>query len=398
MTEICKFLKVEHGTGTLKEEDCVLVEECKEYDTALSGYIIVCDRKDLPEVLAWTSENMKDILDYIKGTFSSDNPAFGFTLIRSTLNINSFTQEFVKSCGSVQAFLDKYGVSPFLERSVEQAPEARTWTPGLTQDIGRQEEESLPASMEIPESLNAAYGDDEEEPQDSFGDPQDDFEDVQDDFSYGGCTSIFVTDTVEDTEEPAEEKPIEEKPSVQLMEEEAAGEKPPVQLAKKEEAADEQPVQLTEEREPVDGQPYVQFTDEEEPENTYFNSSKVVLNPDEVYGVECAGMDISALQFRNGKVIVPFRHLSELVSQVVAASSVIEQKDAEGFEILTNDSKFAAAQLVERYAPTVIKEFMLSYVRSAGTDAELVRITRMLDEFCNFVAGKKILSFGKEAI
>ena len=329
MTEICKFLKVEHGTGTLEEEDCVLVEECKEYDTALSGYIIVCARKNLPEVLAWTSENMKDISDYIKGTFSGDSPAFGFILIRSTMNINSFTQEFVKSCGSVQAFLDKYGVSPFLERSVEQAPEARTWTPGLTQDIGRQEEESLPASMEIPESLNAAYGDDEEEPQDSFGDPQDDFEDVQDDFSDGGRTSIFVTDTTEDT---------------------------------------------------------------------YFNGSKVVLNPDEVYGVECADMDISALQFRNGKVIVPFSHLSELVSQVVAASSVIEQKDAEGFEILTNDSKFAAAQLVERYAPTVIKEFMLSYVRSAGTDAELVRITRMLDEFCNFVAGKKILSFGKEAI
>lgn len=45
MTEICKFLKVEHGTGTLEEEDCVLVEECKEYDTALSGYIIVCARK-----------------------------------------------------------------------------------------------------------------------------------------------------------------------------------------------------------------------------------------------------------------------------------------------------------------------------------------------------------------
>ena len=142
MTEICKFLKVEHGTGTLEEEDCVLVEECKEYDTALSGYIIVCARKNLPEVLAWTSENMKDISDYIKGTFSGDSPAFGFILIRSTMNINSFTQEFVKSCGSVQAFLDKYGVSPFLERSVEQTPEARTWTPGLTQDIGRQEEES----------------------------------------------------------------------------------------------------------------------------------------------------------------------------------------------------------------------------------------------------------------
>ena len=44
MTEICKFLKVEHGTGTLEEEDCVLVEECKEYDTALSGYIIVRTR------------------------------------------------------------------------------------------------------------------------------------------------------------------------------------------------------------------------------------------------------------------------------------------------------------------------------------------------------------------
>lgn len=364
MTEICKFLKVEHGTGTLEEEDCVLVEECKEYDTALSGYIIVCARKNLPEVLAWTSENMKDISDYIKGTFSGDSPAFGFILIRSTMNINSFTQEFVKSCGSVQAFLDKYGVSPFLERSVEQAPEARTWTPGLTQDIGRQEEKSLPASMEIPESLNAAYGDDEEEPQDSFGDPQDDFEDVQDDFSDGGRTSIFVTDTAEDTEEPVGGKPV----------------------------------QLKDEREPVDDQPLVPFTDEEEPEDTYFNGSKVVLNPDEVYGVECADMDISALQFRNGKVIVPFSHLSELVSQVVAASSVIEQKDAEGFEILTNDSKFAAAQLVERYAPTVIKEFMLSYVRSAGTDAELVRITRMLDEFCNFVAGKKILSFGKEAI
>ncbi|MCI9128529.1 MAG: hypothetical protein HFG28_15460 [Eubacterium sp.] len=366
MTGICKFLKVEHGTGTLEGEDCVLVEECKEYDTALSDYIIVCDRKDLSEVLVWTSENMKDISDYIKGTFSGDSPAFGFTLIRSTLNINSFTQEFVKSCGSVQAFLDKYGVSPSLERSVEQAPEARTWTPGLTQDIGRQEE-SQPASIEMPESLKPAYGDDEEEPQDSFGDPQDEFEDVQDDFSDGARTSIFITDTIEDTEE----EPVEEAPLVQLTEEE---------------------------REPVDEQPPVQFTDEEEPEDTYFNSSKVVLNPDEVYGVECAGMDISALQFRNGKVIVPFSHLSELVSQVVAASSVIEQKDAEGFEILTNDSKFVAAKLVERYAPTVIKEFMLSYVRSAGTDAELVRITRMLDEFCNFVAGKKILSFGKEAI
>ena len=393
MTEICKFLKVEHGTGTLKEEDCVLVEECKEYDTALSGYIIVCARKDLPEVLMWTSENMKDISDYIKGTFSGDSPAFGFTLIRSTMNINSFTQEFVKSCGSVQAFLDKYGVSPSLERSVEQTPEARTWTPGLTQYIGRQEEESQPASIEMPESLKAAYGDGEEEPQDSFGDPQDDFEDVPDDFRDGGRTSIFVTDTIEDTEEAAEETPL-----VQPTEGEAAVEKQPVQLTKEEEPAGGQPVQLKDEREPVDEQPLVPFTDEEEPEDTYFNGSKVVLNPDEVYGVECAGMDISALQFRNGKVIVPFSHLSELVSQVVAASSVIEQKDAEGFEILTNDSKFAAAQLVERYAPTVIKEFMLSYVRSAGTDAELVRITRMLDEFCNFVAGKKILSFGKEAI
>lgn len=402
MVDICKLLSVKRGIDAVDAEGSILVEKCKEYDAALAGYSIVCDREDLPGIIAWVSENMKDISDYIKGTFEGENPTFGFTLIRSTLNLGSFTQEFVEGCGSVQAFLDKYGVSPSLEFSEEQEPEPRVEAPPLAQDMQGTDELFHTESMSIPQSLAPAY--DGEEPQDNFSDVQDDFNDEQDDFGTSSESvnpnSIFATDFEEKEEASAETEPV-----VKLAKE------PEPVIAEKAEADIEEKSVLEESKlseespvleEPMPEETYLKETvPEEEPAVSVCldkNGDTIILDPEETYDVECSGIDISSLKFRNGKVIVPFCHLSELVGQVLLASSVIEQNDSNGFEILTNDSKFAAAQLVERYAPTVVKEFVLNYVRGATSDADLVRITKMLNEFCSFVADKKILSFNKEAL
>lgn len=394
MMEICKLLSVQHGIGADDTETSVVVEKCSGYDTALTGFCVVCKKDDLPEIVVWVTENMKDIAGYVKGMLEGGNPAFGFTLIRSTLNVSSFTEEFVNNCGSVQAFLDKYGASPSLEFSEEAAQEER-YNPG---EWAQGQAVSNPASVVMPESLVSAAA---EPPQDSFGDPQDDFEDLQDDFgdldnSAGGTVTLMSDVGKQLEEEPAVEPPEE------LIENqiEEPIEKPTVEMSKKppEEPAVEPLEELIEN--PIE-EPKVEMSKkppEELIDETPLENEHAVLNPETVYAIECAGVEITALQFCNGKVIVPFSHLSELAEQILSAASVIEKKDAEGFEILTNDSKYAAAQMVEHYAPTVIKEFMLSYVRGAESDADLVRITKMLDEFCSFVASQKIPSFNKEAL
>lgn len=381
MMEICKLLSVQHGISADDTETSVVVEKCSGYDTALTGFCVVCRKDDLPEIVAWVNENMKDIADYIKGMLEGGNPAFGFTLIRSTLNVSSFTEEFVNDCGSVQAFLDKYGASPSLEFSEEAVQEER-YNPGEWAQ-GR-------AGTVMPESLMSAAA---EQPQDSFGDPQDDFDDLQNDFddldNSADGTVAFMADAGEQLEEEPvvepPEKPIEE-PVVEPLEKPI--EKPAVEMSEKPivELVEEPTVELSKKpsEEPIDETP---------PGNGH-----AVLKAEAIYAVECAGVEITALQFRDGKVIIPFSHLSKLAEQILSAASVIEKKDAEGFEILTNDSKYAAAQMVEHYAPTVIKEFMLSYVRGAESDADLVRITKMLDEFCSFVASQKIPDFNKEAL
>ena len=71
-------------------------------------------------------------------------------------------------------------------------------------------------------------------------------------------------------------------------------------------------------------------------------------------------------------------------------------RHVKALEILKESDVEDAAELVETYAPSVLKEFFLWYIRKASSDSDLIRVTSVLNDFCKFVSDKKFFNMRNE--
>ena len=87
------------------------------------------------------------------------------------------------------------------------------------------------------------------------------------------------------------------------------------------------------------------------------------------------------LKFENNKIVLKFSDLANLVNFVGDASKQLEETEMKDTKILVESEKIKSAQLLDRYSPAVVKEFVLQYVLGAESSTDYIRITNMTGIF-----------------
>lgn len=357
MEEILMFFDVVKDAVESDEYD--IIEDCAETEGALVGYSIVCKKDNRAPLIFWVKDNCKDIGEYVEDNINAGQVAFSIGLVISTLGMDSLTDEFITEAGGVQQFLDKYGndgTAIDFEVDTTAGKEDSIDAAEFKSDNDTEETEN---SIAIPSCLDGIAV--EEEPEDTSVEEieEKNSEDAQEDeieANFNPMPQEAVEDSVE--EEVAEKT---EKEIVPVEEEES----------------------IIEEAENVQvEEPSEQVESEEEEESE-------AIAP----VIECDGVAVPWLKFENNKIVLKFSDLANLVNFVGDASKQLEETEMKDTKILVESEKIKSAQLLDRYSPAVVKEFVLQYVLGAESSTDYIRITNILNSFCEYIEKEKIDSF-----
>lgn len=357
MEEILMFFDVVKDAVESDEYD--IIEDCAETEGALVGYSIVCKKDNRAPLIFWVKDNCKDIGEYVEDNINAGQVAFSIGLVISTLGMDSLTDEFITEAGGVQQFLDKYGndgTAIDFEVDTTAGKEDSIDAAEFKSDSDTEETEN---SIAIPSCLDGIAV--EEEPEDTS-----------------------VEEIEEKNSEDAQEEEIEA--NFNPMPQEAvedSGEEEVAEKTEKESVPVEEEESIMEEAEnvPVE-EPSEQVESEEEEENE-------AIAP----VIECDGIAVPWLKFENNKIVLKFSDLANLVNFVGDASKQLEETEMKDTKILVESEKIKSAQLLDRYSPAVVKEFVLQYVLGAESSTDYIRITNILNSFCEYIEKEKIDSF-----
>lgn len=357
MEEILMFFDVVKDAVESDEYD--IIEDCAETEGALVGYSIVCKKDNRAPLIFWVKDNCKDIGEYVEDNINAGQVAFSIGLVISTLGMDSLTDEFITEAGGVQQFLDKYGndgTAIDFEVDTTAGKEDSIDAAEFKSDSDTEETEN---SIAIPSCLDGIAV--EEEPEDTS-----------------------VEEIEEKNSEDAQEEEIET--NFNPMPQEAvedSGEEEVAEKTKKESVPVEEEESTMEEAEdvPVE-EPSEQVESEEEEESE-------AIAP----VIECDGIAVPWLKFENNKIVLKFSDLANLVNFVGDASKQLEETEMKDTKILVESEKIKSAQLLDRYSPAVVKEFVLQYVLGAESSTDYIRITNILNSFCEYIEKEKIDSF-----
>lgn len=440
MKNICDYLTIKHGTGIADCEEYVVVERCEEVEASLVNYYIVCDRNNLPEICEWVNDNTKNVASYISSVIAGGNYTFAFSLIRGNVHLESYTEVFVTRCGSIQAFLDTYGASEdiiFSDEVDAEEPVDVSTLPEVEQSEPTDDIDDVLSGIASLQNSDEGSGEPEEamvEPDAVSSDGVSGAVNLSKDSDTRTAFSLDPVDAppmappVEPATSPVEPiaspiepvepvaPPVEPVAPVNLTKPDAGAtislDKPepaeaepkefiPIDLSKpapiEEEPIPEPEPVLEPEPTPISVPEFVPKSESEpEPEPAPVPEASAEFDPNATYNITCDNVDIDALRYENGKVVVPFSHLSSLVSDILKALNQVEEADMKALEILKESDVEDAAELVETYAPSVLKEFFLWYIRKASSDSDLIRVTSVLNDFCKFVSDKKFFNMRNE--
>lgn len=375
MLKICEFFEVQKGAVTGDTDAFVLVENCSQYDTALQNYSIVCRRYNLDQVLQWVNDEGFGMQGYVSDCFEGGLYKVALDIVKSSLAISYYTSEFVKQHGSSQAFLDYYGRSDngiaFAEQQIEIPQDSFV---GLESLQGLSDNDGIPedqvANIDIPESIQSFAADDFEEvlPQQPVYPPEQQ--------AYQPEQPVYQSEQQAYQSEqpiyPPEQQVYQSEQPVHQQKQE------PEYLQKEQLLTDEEYEALTA---PSLTIPEKSVETEELPKEEKTSAMQHGVE----YAVECEGLDIEGVTFKDGKVSIPFSALNNLVSCMVQAVSKIATEEVNGIQVLTKDDRTDAAGLVDQYAPSVVKTFLIKEILNAESDAEIIRITAILNDFCTYL-------------
>lgn len=360
MQEVCNFFSIVRESDAAQSGGYRVVENCSKFDAALTGFFVVVFEEELGKVYDFVEDRFSNLFDYFKENVESGQGSFAFDLLRDTIHLTSFTEEFVTNAGSVQNFLDLYGrgssVIEFADMGENEFPseqvELESFAPvGEMRGIQNDEE-----SDETQYFRNEAWQ------QETIEEPP---------------TWQPEQETIEESPiwQP-EQEPIKEPPTWQ----------PEPEPTEEQSAWQPEQESVVEQPKPVTLQKLKRT--ESEPE-----SKSECVTASIAYPIECNGVDIEGATFQDGKIIVKFEELSKFVNSIVAVASSLENKDAINRRTLTIEDLEIAAAEVDKYSPSVVKEFLISYVLHANQDLDLVRVTALLDDFCTYISERKIACY-----
>lgn len=373
MQEVCNFFSIMRESDAAQSGGYRVVENCSKFDAALTGFFVVVFEEELGKVYDFVEDRFSNLFDYFKENVESGQGSFAFDLLRDTIHLTSFTEEFVTNAGSVQNFLDLYGrgssVIEFADMGENEFPseqvELESFAPvGEMRGIQNDEE-----SDETQYFRNEAWQ------QETIEEPP----------------------TWQPEQEPIEE-PLTWQPEQESVEEQSAWQPEPEPT--------EEPSAWQPEQESTEEQSTWQSGQEsvvEQPKPVILQKAKRTESEPEsksecvtasiAYPIKCSGVDIEGATFQDGKIIVKFEELSKFVNSIVAVASSLENKDAVNRRTLTIEDLEMAAAEVDKYSPSVVKEFLISYVLHANQDLDLVRVTALLDDFCTYISERKIACY-----
>lgn len=381
MLKICEFFEVQKGAVTGDTDEFVLVENCSQYDTALQNYSIVCRRYNLDQVLQWVNDEGFGMQGYVSDCFEGGLYKVALDIVKSSLAISYYTSEFVKQHGSSQAFLDYYGRGDngiaFAEQQTEIPQDSFV---GLESLQGLSDNDGIPedqaANINTPESIQSFAADDFEEvlPPPVYPSEQQVYQ--PEPLAYQPEQPVYQQEQQayqpEQSVYPPEQQAYQSEPSAYQQEQE------PEYLQKEKLLTDEEYEALTA---PSFTIPEKSVETAELPEEEKISAIQHGVE----YAVECEGLDVEGVTFKDGKVSIPFSALNNLVSCMVQAVSKIATEEVNGIQVLTKDDRADAAGLVDQYAPSVVKTFLIKEILNAESDAEIIRITAILNDFCTYL-------------
>ena len=327
MNEVCKFFNIIPESDVDSFQDGFLVERCWTVEQSLKA-AVVCYYANIPALKDWLREHVIRVGDYVCGEIDGGRGTHAMKVLTASLKIPSFTHEFVVDCGGEQQFLDRYCQSSSAIAFTDS--KNSEGTKGMESDTVQVKEESTkePSDQQITSS-NTDETVNEDEPSDIF---MPDSEVAEADLDHDDIVENhdLTPSTAEDEDLPAEVVPEKEVP----VEE------------------DSLPVERS-------------------------SSS-----------VDQAAQSADLTELLKSGVQVPLSNLVECANLINAAANKLETSEIADTYILLKEDLGFAVNYVDNYSPSVIKSFMKSYVKSASSDVELIRVTKMLDAFAKYVMEK----------
>lgn len=332
MNEVCKFFNIIPESDVDSFQDGFLVERCWTVEQSLKA-AVVCYYANIPALKDWLREHVIRVGDYVCGEIDGGRGTHAMKVLTASLKIPSFTHEFVVDCGGEQQFLDRYCQSS----SAIAFTDSKNFegTNGMESDAVQAEEESTkePSDQQITSS-NTDETVNEDEPSDIF---MPDSDVVKADLDHDDIVENHdvTPSTTEEAEDDDEDLPAEV-------------------VSKKEVPVEE-------------------------------NSLPVERSSS---SVDQTAQSADLTELLKSGVQIPLSNLVECANLINAAANKLETSEIADTYILLKEDLGFAVNYVDNYSPSVIKSFMKSYVKSASSDVELIRVTKMLDAFAKYVMEK----------
>ena len=148
MVDICEYLEVQGKNNP----SGVVIEECGDYNQALSDFVLVLGPHKIEPLKAWIKQNVKNAQDHCINMLDAD-PRTTFSYLMRTRNLSECTSEFVHDAGdSIQNFIDKY--AGIANVTMEAAPEVASEAAEAEQ-VPESEEESQEVAKSAEEEPTA---------------------------------------------------------------------------------------------------------------------------------------------------------------------------------------------------------------------------------------------------
>lgn len=152
MVDICEYLEVQGKNNP----SGVIIEECGDYNQALSDFVLVLGPHKIEPLKAWIKQNVKNAQDHCINMLDAD-PKTTFSYLMRTRNLSECTSEFVHDAGdSIQNFIDRYaGVANVtVESAASDATSETNEAESEPENEPEVQEVTQSTEPEIPEDSN----------------------------------------------------------------------------------------------------------------------------------------------------------------------------------------------------------------------------------------------------
>ena len=367
MEEICSYLDiVKESEMASFESGGFVVEDCTGFDAALKGYSVVCYAYKVDELKAWVRDNCRKVSDHVSNRIDDGNGAFALGIVKSILRLSSFTEEFVKEAGSVQDFLDYYGNK---KRLTNESLSEERQCDDLANQIVEGELSVVVLEEDADSDFHTGQWTDQIEFREENDNADEESEDILGEFAEGNTFSFTGLEDGEFVSAAAELYDPSEEDSVSMP----AADDTPDSPDTSDTSIEEPDGEKGEPGNVVEGESSAQTESQPEPILDQGQELENVMEEELQKGIQ-----IPADYTGGRQTVIPYTKLLNFANFIRNAANELESAEVPDTELLTAKDKQETLKYLDDYA------------QSAETELDYVRITKMLDGFCQFVERRSI--------